>query len=477
MEERGARRGVPAVRRSWPLPVALLLLTGCVYYNGMYNANRLAKQAKKAQREGRTFQAQGYWAQAEVRADTVIARYPDSKWADDAQLIRGEAMVSRGDCPGAIPALEQATLSQDSPEVVQQAQILLGGCRLKEGNLSAADRAFSSLLESPDSSVRRMARINHARILRLDGQCQAAIEALDGLDGAQPDAERAICYSVLGDVAAARPLLDQALARGDTTFAWGVALAGVGRVDPGLASSYTSAVVAIPGLRTEERDGLLVADGVRLLPVNADSGLARLRAAAAANPVTDNSLLARLTIARYLLGQAETVPALETARPELTPLSEFGGVSAIAALNYLRVLDRAQRYLDSVPPGAPRGDLATFMLAESIRDGLPAPRVAAQLFASIPTYWPESPYAPKALLALAGLQPDNAEMIIHAMECVYPGNPYLLLAEGEVTPAVLALEDSLQNYTGGAGAGQRAPGARRAPPPAPAGQRQQDDLK
>lgn len=465
------------MRRRWLLPVGLLLLGGCVYYNGMYNANRLAKQAKKAQRDGRTFQAQGYWAQAEVRADTVIARYPDSKWADDAQLIRGEARVSRGDCPGAIPSLEQATLSRDSPEVVQQAQILLGRCRLEEGNLPAADRAFSSLLESPDTAVRRMARFQHARILRLDGQCQEAIEVLEGLEGAQPDAERAICYSVLGDVAAARPYLDQALARGDTTLAWGVALAGIGRVDPGQASTYTTAVVALPGLRGEERDGLLVADGVRLLPVSPDSGLARLRAAAAATPVTDASLLARLTIAQYILGQADTLPALEAARPELVPLSEFGGTSAITALNYLRVLDRAQRYIDSVPPRSPQGDLATFMLAESVRDGLPAPRVAAQLFAAIPAFWPESPYAPKALLALARLEPENAEMIIHAMECVYPGNPYLLLAEGEVTPAVLALEDSLQNYTGGAGAGRAAPGVRRAPPPTPAGQRQQDDLK
>ena len=33
-------------RGAW---VLLLLLTSCVYYNGMYNANRLANRARKAE--------------------------------------------------------------------------------------------------------------------------------------------------------------------------------------------------------------------------------------------------------------------------------------------------------------------------------------------------------------------------------------------------------------------------------------------
>jgi hypothetical protein len=75
----------------------------------MYNANRFAERAKKAEAQGRTFEAQGYWAQAEVRADSVVARHPNSTWADNAQLIRGEAMVHRNDCAAAIPALEAAS--------------------------------------------------------------------------------------------------------------------------------------------------------------------------------------------------------------------------------------------------------------------------------------------------------------------------------------------------------------------------------
>ncbi len=475
MEERRPRRGAGPVKRL--LPLLLLPLAGCVYYNGMYNANRFAERARKAEAQGRTFEAQGYWAQAEVRADTVVARHPNSTWADNAQLIRGEAMVHRNDCAGAIPALEAASFSGDSPDVAQQAQILLGGCYLAAGNLDGADKAFVALMTSPDSAVRQKARLEHARILRMHGEYQAALTTLDGLQGSVFDAERAADYGGLGDLAQAVPLIDQALARQDLTVPWDSTLAGVGRVDPGLASRYTTAVLALPGLSTETRDQLLLADGLRLLATNPDSGLARLRAAGSADPVTFASLSARLRVAEYIIGQADTLAQLELAREELTSLSEVGGPASIQAIRYLRILTRIRTYVDSVAPGSIQGDLATFSLAEAVRDSLPAPRIAAELFATIPAWWPASPYAPKAMLALAALEPAQADSIFLRIEAEYPGSPYLLLVAGDVTPAVLALEDSLQAYTGGGAAG-RTPAGRRAPAAgAPPGQRPQDELK
>jgi hypothetical protein len=456
------------------LPLALVLLAGCAYYNGMYNANKFARRAQKAEREGRTFEAQGYWAQAEVRADSVIVRHPQSNWADDAQLIRGEAMVNRGDCEGAMPALEAAALSRDSPKVVEQALVLLGQCRLAAGDYPGADRTFVALLGSADSTRRTSAQLQHARVLRINGEYQAALESLGGLEGPEADAERAADYAGLGDVTQAEPLVDAALARQDLTVPWDSILAGIGRVNPELASRYTAEVVALPGLPAELRGQLLMADGIRLLPTGPDSGLALLRAAASAVPVTNASLAARLRLAEYALSQADTLAALETARAGLASLSEVGGPNSIRALGYLGVLDRARVYADSVPPGAPRGDLATFVLGEAVRDGLPAPRVAGQLFAAVPAWWPASPYAPKALLALAALRPEAADSILGVLESSYAASPYLLLLAGDVTPEVLALEDSLQVYAG-VGAQGAAPDARRAPA-APAGRRR-DDLK
>ena len=452
----------------------ILLLPGCVYYNGMYNANRYAKRARKAQAEGRTFEAQGYWAQAEVRADTVVARHPNSSWTDDAQLIRGEAMVSRGDCAGAAPALEQASFSRDSPKVARQAQALLGQCLLLAGDYVGADRAFVALMESHDTAFSRPATLQHARILRMDGEYQAALQTLDGMQGPAVDDERAADYAGLGDLAQATPLIEAALTRQDLSVPWDSTLAGVGRVDPALASRYTAEVAALPGMNGERRDALLIADAARLMRTDPDSALARLHQAAAANPVTDQSLVAQLRINQYVLSQADTLADLENARAGLRTLADIGGPSALAAIHYLRILDRVRVYRDSITPGGAEGDLATFVLAEAVRDSLPAPRIAGELFGTVPAWWPASPYAPKALLALAALEPTDADSIFRRAETEYPDSPYLLLVGGEVTPAVLALEDSLQRYS----ADQAAP-ARRATPGrrAPATQPRQDELK
>ena len=104
------------------------------------------------------------------------------------------------------------------------------------------------------------------------------------------------------------------------------------------------------------------------------------------------------------MGQAAAAADLQRAREGLESLSEIGGISSIRALAYLRGLDRVKVYTDSVHPGAPQGDLATFVIAETVRDSLTAPRIAAELFAAVPAGWPTSPYAPKALLALAVLR-------------------------------------------------------------------------
>ena len=71
-------------RRPMLLVAAALLLGGCVYYNGMYNTNRLAKSARQAERDGRSFEAKSLWGQVITRAETLVVRHPRSKYADEA---------------------------------------------------------------------------------------------------------------------------------------------------------------------------------------------------------------------------------------------------------------------------------------------------------------------------------------------------------------------------------------------------------
>ena len=74
--------------------VGALLLTGCVYYNGVYNAKHFAKQAEHSERLGRTSEAADRWRIAAIHAESVVTRHPRSRWADDAMLIRAKALVT-----------------------------------------------------------------------------------------------------------------------------------------------------------------------------------------------------------------------------------------------------------------------------------------------------------------------------------------------------------------------------------------------
>ena len=90
------RRAVSRVAlRPAVFAVAPLLLGGCVYYNGMYNTNRLAKSARKAERDGRTFEANTL-GPGGTKADSVVVRHPHSKYADEADVLRGAGALAAG---------------------------------------------------------------------------------------------------------------------------------------------------------------------------------------------------------------------------------------------------------------------------------------------------------------------------------------------------------------------------------------------
>jgi len=90
--------------------LASALLGGCVYYNGMYNTNRLAKAARKAERDGRVFEATNLWGQVITRAESLVVRHPRNKYADRADVLRGLALARLDQCPAAVAPLDRLSL-------------------------------------------------------------------------------------------------------------------------------------------------------------------------------------------------------------------------------------------------------------------------------------------------------------------------------------------------------------------------------
>ncbi|HEU4698186.1 MAG TPA: hypothetical protein VFS40_03335 [Gemmatimonadales bacterium] len=426
--------------------VALAALAGCSYYNGMYNANRLARAAEKAQREGRTFDAQSYWGQAAVKAESVIVRQPTSKWVDDALLLRGRALMQLGQCRDAVKPLTEARMRLTEPHQLEQATFFLAHCRLQAGDTVAAGETFAMLLHSADPERRREAhyQVGRARLLREDWA--GALAAVDSLDDWRASGVRMIALAGLNRRPAAEVVADSLIARGDTTAAWNTMLAVLGRRDPRAATALVNRLRTMPGASPALQARWLTDDALRLAERDPAAAEARLAEAAALGGREDEVARTRLALARLRLAQVAAPEGLAPVLAELDSIAHDEHGAGPAAQVLAATARRVAGVADSAQADAPRADLALFLAGEAARDSLQAPRLALDLFRRVVTGWPESPYAPKALLAGRQLDTAFAQATQPLVDGRYSTSPYVTALRGEQSPEFRALEDSLRAF-------------------------------
>jgi tetratricopeptide (TPR) repeat protein len=420
----------------------VVLLGGCVYYNGMYNANRLARSAKKAEREGRTFEATSLWGQVATKAESVIVRHPTSKYAEEASVLRGIALARMGQCDEALGPLSRIGLTAHRPDLTEEALLGTGRCQITLGNLAAGDAAFGQLLQSKDPERRREAHYQHARVLRLSRHYEEALSTLESYREPRVQTERLLSLAGAGRGPEAFALADSLMTQRDTTRQWDSVVVALGQQDPVAASTLVDRIRRLPGRTPESQARLLFDDGLRLARVDTARAARRLREASGTGSTDNAAGRARLELVRLDLTRVS--------RPEdLAPIMD----SLNAITRRFRLSDQASQLgpavaavhatTTSVTPPTPQGDLRLFLAAEAARDTLEAPRLAAAIFRRILDWWPSSPYAPKVVLATQQLDSTWADSARVILEARYPDSPYLALIRGEPTPAYKQLEDSL----------------------------------
>jgi hypothetical protein len=436
------------------------LLGGCVYYNGMYNTTRLAKAARKAERDGRAYEAKNLWGQVITRADSLVVRHPDSKYADQATVIRGIALARLDQCPAAVaplarfesvPGLDQA--------IVEEAALSLGRCRLELGDPALAVAALSRVIDSKDPARRHEARFRHARALRLTGRYPEAVAELRETADPRGRTDLLLALAGTGRTAEALGVADTLLSSRDTSVVWDSVVAALGRQDPRAATGLVDRLAADTSLTPEDRARRLYQDGLRLEAVDSGAAVARLRQAVKVTGHAESADRARVYLLRLDLTRVESLDQLGPLSDSLTAVARReSGVAAEAAALGLTVA-RLRLLADSAGPSTDRGDLRLFLGAETARDTLHAPLLAAGLFRRLAEEWSASPYAPKALLAAQLLDPTDADGTEARLDSLYPDSPYLAAIRGEDAPGYRALEDSLQAYA----TAQAAPAVRVAP--------------
>ncbi|HUR93586.1 MAG TPA: hypothetical protein VMY76_03320 [Gemmatimonadales bacterium] len=462
-----------ALRALLTLVTGACVLSGCVYYNGMYNTNRLAKSARKAERDGRTFEANNLWGQVITRAESLVVRHPRSKYADEANVLRGLALARLDQCPAAVGPLGRVTLLDRTGDLTEESALALGRCQLELGDASLADLAFALVIDSRDPARRREARFQHARALRMTGRYEEALALIRESPDPRAGNDLLLALAGTGRGGEALTVADSLLALNDTLFAWDSVIATLGGRDPRVASGLIDRLQDRPGVSAERRARRLYDDALRMETVDTARATARLRQAAAVPGRTESGELARLALLRRSLRAARTLDDLAPHADSLAALAAGASGAAGEAVGLDAVVDRLRHLPDSTGPEVQRGDLRLFLGAEDARDVLQAPSLAAALFRTLVDTWPSSPYAPKALLAAERLEPTDMDAARLRLDSLYVDSPYMAVLRGEDTPSYRLLEDSLEAFASARTLTPRGvgPGGRRGAQPGAPGER------
>lgn len=441
------------------------LLGGCVYYNGMYNANRLARSARKAEREGRTFEANGLWGQVATKAESVMVRHPTSKYAQDAGLLRGIALSRMGQCEQALGPLSRLTTATSNSDLIEDALLATGRCQLALGNYTAGTAAFAQLLESKNAERRREALFHQARLLRQAGQYPGALKALEGQHDLRAEHERVLALAGSGRIKEAMGLADSLMAHGDTLHrTWDTLVVALADAHPAAASDLIDRVLRLPNRPPQTEGRMLLDDGFRLLDINPPRAKQRFRQAIKVGGLSEAAGRASLELVKLDLKRVTRPQELQTIADTLKWLARFELVSQETARLSATVED-VMRVATLVTPDSALGDLRLFLAAEAARDELESARLAELLFRQVPEQWPQSPYAAKAVLAAQQLNPAWADTARFLLEFQYFDSPYLATVRGDATPEYRQLEDSLGAFAAALAVRRAPPPVRRAPRP------------
>ncbi|NLP05671.1 tetratricopeptide repeat protein [Candidatus Fermentibacteria bacterium] len=172
---------------------ALALACGCAYFNTFYNARERYEEAEAlaaASPENPSPQEAELLEKAIEGAGKVLSFHPGSRWADDAQLLIGDALLLLGrrsltgsgtsSFQEAMKAYASVMLMTDDEEIMDRASLGMGRAAMQLSRWQDAAAVLENVSDR-DRRLRIEARLLLSRSLRLDGRPAEALAALDSL--------------------------------------------------------------------------------------------------------------------------------------------------------------------------------------------------------------------------------------------------------------------------------------------------------
>lgn len=412
--------------------ILLLATSACAYYNGLYNARGLVRRAESAARDGKDSVAVAAWREAAAKADTVVARYPRSRWTDDALLLSGTSSALAGECAHGLERLGQWELHpRADAKQRMRASVARGACLVRRGEFARALDTLGPLAGARDETLSRIAAAWAARAALGAGRADSVVAFARRARSDPLDAELATAALSSNRRALAERILRQRatewrslgathvplemLARASRSSADSI----VQRAQEGRASRLERARLSVLAGSWAERDGNALQARrhfERAVRMSADTAL-----------VTEVATRLGLLDVRTARTLDEARILLERARGKATATSDLARVDSA-----LRLATRLANADDTT-------SASLFLSAEVARDAVGAVTLARALFLRAARQRPMSSLAPKALLAAAALSPDSARLWRAEVLATYADSPYAYALEGRPVPST-ALE-------------------------------------
>ena len=416
------------------LLLALTLVAGCAYFNGIYNARQAEKRGDKESERGREGAAVGFYGTAAAKAETVLVRHSKSGWANDALFLAGRGWALSNQCERAVPRLEAfLALPSRNDERRERASLALGICRVRLSQHGPARELLAPLLRSRNRKVINDAAVWAARASMALGENDSALVYLRAASASSAEWELATAYLAQRRFAAAESLLIMRAERGDyrpDVLSAMSELWGAGRNE---AVLQLAAVYANSRARRVEKARIHLAAGDLLMTEGQDS-------AATAHFINSqrlgrDSLPAREATARLTLLSLASLATLPDIEAAITRSRDAANGTVLQRrleqnLLFVKILDTRTDYTGS----------SLFLAGEVARDSLGGDGYAHAAFKRIVATIPNAPVAPKALLAAAALRPDSGDTYNARLREQYGSSPYVLELEGRDNPVLGAVK-------------------------------------
>ena len=157
----------------------IAVFSSCAYFNTVYNAKNYFREGQKSVRHDTLTIDSENLDKAIEKSTSIIVKYPDTGWIDDALFIMGASYYYKGDYARSVEKLDFLILNYPESGFVQEAQYLVGLANYKLKKYGQAIIALEDAMRS--NKFKKKAQIALIYVYYADGSYDRLYEVADTL--------------------------------------------------------------------------------------------------------------------------------------------------------------------------------------------------------------------------------------------------------------------------------------------------------